>query len=396
MPSVKANIPDLSFREILAGRFRLEQVLGEGSYGKVYKAMKRQNSSESARFYAIKVLLKADPKSREHEMQQRELRFHKQVSGHPNIVTLCGAFEENKFIFVVLELCEGSDLFTAIVDHGLFEGNDQLIKSSYVKILDAVHYCHQQGIFHRDLKPENILCSNDGRDIWLADFGLSTDRQACRDFGCGSGAYMSPECIRKETKNMVYSALFNDIWSLGVILVNIITQHNPWNSAQSSDPCYKAFLKDPNSLRDALSISDHASRLLEEVFNLNAASRITIPTLRREILLVDTFYAADDRVLERSPAIAGSDTEAEMYSSNSVAASSSSFAGEKLSIAADADPNQGNSPSGSYLRRRPRFAVDPRKGSHQEVRKFEQLQLIPAVAIGRNFSSALDLPSHTL
>ncbi|KAJ4487675.1 kinase-like domain-containing protein [Lentinula aciculospora] len=297
MPSTKptSRMPDFASQEILDGRFRLLDLLGAGSYGKVYKAIdNRPKSFSSARCYAIKVLLKADTQSRDYEMQLRELKLHKKVSHHPNIVTFCGAFEENDFVFVVLEYCEGYDLFTAIVDKGIFEGNDQLIKSSYVKILDAVYYCHQQGVFHRDLKPENILCSVDGSDIWLADFGLSTTRRACHDFGCGSKAYMSPECIGKETNNVIYSASLNDIWSLGVILVNLVTRHNPWNYAHSSDPCFDAFLENRDSLRDALPISDSLNLLLKRIFDFNPVTRINIPSLRNEVLSVESFYALDD------------------------------------------------------------------------------------------------------
>ncbi|KAJ3773942.1 serine/threonine protein kinase, negative regulator of sexual conjugation and meiosis [Lentinula raphanica] len=297
MPSTKATsrMPDFSSQEILDGRFRLLDLLGSGSYGKVYKAFDaRPKSFSSARYYAIKVLLKADVHSRDHEMQLRELKLQKKVSHHPNIVTFCGAFEENDFVFVVLEYCAGYDLFTAIVDKGLFIGKDQLIKSSFVKLLNAVHYCHQQGVFHRDLKPENILCSEDGTEIWLADFGLSTNRRVCHDFGCGSKAYMSPECIGKETNNVIYSAPLNDIWSLGVILVNLVTQHNPWNYAHSSDPCFDAFLENRDSLREALPISNPLNSILKRIFDFNPVSRINIPALRNEVLCLETFYARDD------------------------------------------------------------------------------------------------------
>ncbi|KAJ3999214.1 serine/threonine protein kinase, negative regulator of sexual conjugation and meiosis [Lentinula boryana] len=299
MPTVKAtsHMPDFASQEILDGRFRLLDLLGAGSYGKVYKAFDNQPKSfSSARYYAVKVLLKADKQSRDYEMQLRELKLHKKVSFHPNIVTFCGAFEENDYLFVVLEYCEGNDLFTAIVDKGIFERNDQLIKSSYVKLVDAVYYCHQQGVFHRDLKPENILCSVDGSDIWLADFGLSTNRRVCHDFGCGSKAYMSPECIGKETNNVIYSAPLNDIWSLGVILVNLVTQHNPWNYAHSSDPCFDAFLANRDSLRDALPISDSLNSILKRIFDFNPVSRINLPTLRNEILSLETFYAPNDQI----------------------------------------------------------------------------------------------------
>eukprot|EP00914_Ancora_sagittata_P018240 GHVO01036059.1.p1 GENE.GHVO01036059.1~~GHVO01036059.1.p1 ORF type:complete len:554 (-),score=23.27 GHVO01036059.1:71-1591(-) len=339
-------MPDFASQEILDGRFCLLDLLGAGSYGKVYKARdNRPRTPQNPRYYAVKILRKADPSSREGDMQLRELRLQKKVSHHPNIVTFCGAFEEGDFFFVVLELCDGYDLFSAIVDEGLFDGNDQLIKSCFVKILDAVHFCHQQGVFHRDLKPENVLCSKDGVNIWLADFGLATNRRACADFGCGSRAYMSPECIGKETNNVVYSALHNDIWSLGVILVNLVTRHNPWSYAHSSDPCFDAFLLDSNSIRNALPISDALHSILKRILHLDPMARISIPFLRNEILAVKTFYAPSVSVVVSSPAIPNA--QIAIAVEVVVAPREEFLAGEHISVRVDHDHDHNNLGSSS-------------------------------------------------
>ncbi|KAE9397338.1 kinase-like protein [Gymnopus androsaceus JB14] len=406
MPKATDMIPDLTCQDIYDGRFRLLNLLGAGAYGKVYRAYdKRPASSQSTRYCAIKCLLKADSKSRQREMQLRELRLQKKVSHHPNIVTFCGAFEEDDFVFAVLELCEGCDLFTAIVQLELFVGNNQLIKSCYLKILDAVDYCHQQGVYHRDLKPENILCSRDGQDIWLADFGLATNQRACREFGCGSSAYMSPECIGKETDNVVYSAPHNDIWSLGVILVNLVTCRHPWNYAHSSDPCFDAFLRsDCDSLRASLAISDPFHRLLKRVFNLRPVSRIAIPVLRREIFALETFHeddvvpypvqmspvvhdihvevdvqvavdsfvgdststpglsAADSGELRRRTQPADIPPRTKLFVVGSHSSSGLEDSDDRLLVTPHYGPRWPGSSSGSgsrTLRRRPRFAIDP-------------------------------------
>lgn len=70
--------------------------------------------------------------------------------------------------------------------------NDALITDVFLQIIDAVEYCHEQGVFHRDLKPENILCNQDGTHVVLADFGLATRQPISDDLGVGSGYYMSP------------------------------------------------------------------------------------------------------------------------------------------------------------------------------------------------------------
>ena len=73
--------------------------------------------------------------------------------------------------------------------------NDALITNVFLQILDAVEYCHEQGVYHRDLKPENVLCNEDGSRVVLADFGLATRQLVSDDLGVGSGYYMSPGMI---------------------------------------------------------------------------------------------------------------------------------------------------------------------------------------------------------
>ncbi|THU79505.1 Pkinase-domain-containing protein [Dendrothele bispora CBS 962.96] len=202
-------------------------------------------------------LRKFEKNSRNEMFQMREFVLHKKVSSHPNVVNFYDAFYEHDHVFVVLELCEGGDLFTAIVNHGLFEGNDKLIKSCFTQILDGLYHCHRKLVFHRDLKPENILCSRDGTHFRLADFGLATDQQESQSYGCGSAEYMSPECIGKGYRfgKKPYSTAQNDIWALGIILINLITARSPWKHAGTEDHCFSNFLENPTWLLDSLPIS---------------------------------------------------------------------------------------------------------------------------------------------
>ena len=81
---------------------------------------------------------------------------------------------DSKHVYVVLNLCDGGDLFSAITERNLYFGNDALIKSVFLQILDAVHHCHSKGVYHRDLKPENILLTSDEpRVVKIADFGMA-------------------------------------------------------------------------------------------------------------------------------------------------------------------------------------------------------------------------------
>ena len=133
---------------------------------------------------------------------------HRLTSGrvkHGNLVTLNYSFETRDWLFLVLEYCEGQDLYYWLTQSN---SNDtiaklyyssrahlEVVKQVFEQILDAVGHCHDNGIAHRDLKPENfIVITKNGKNgvhVKLTDFGLATDEIKSIDFECGSKPYMS-------------------------------------------------------------------------------------------------------------------------------------------------------------------------------------------------------------
>ncbi|KAJ7589796.1 kinase-like domain-containing protein [Mycena floridula] len=282
-----SKLPDFSGHTLVDSRYTLLNVLGSGTYGTVYKAI--DSSSADKPFVAIKCVKKEAPGSRMERYQLREFALHKKVSSHPNVITLNDAIYEGDFIFVILDLCD-RDLFTAILQEGHFINRTDRVKATMIQLIDALQYCHKNGVFHRDLKPDNVLLDKDSQ-VYLADFGLCTNRRISVNFGCGSSIYLSPECIGKETGAHRFSTLHSDIWALGVIFINIITGRNPWSEAVTSDACFKAFLADPNFLRQVLPISESANNIIVGMFEMNPLVRTSLSALREQILTVDTFFA---------------------------------------------------------------------------------------------------------
>ncbi|KAJ4336114.1 Serine/threonine protein kinase [Ascochyta clinopodiicola] len=285
--------PEDRLGQILAGRLQLTGVLGVGAYGVVYTAVDIQTNIP----YAVKALNKIGLEPRQRKFQQREIQLHHQASAHPNVVSLVKIMDAPDCTYVVIEYCPEGDLFSNITEQGKFVGNDVWAKRAFLQILDAVEYCHSIGIYHRDLKPENVLVTDQGMTCKLADFGLATTDHVTSDFGCGSTFYMSPECQTAAPKACsCYASAPNDVWSLGVILVNLTCGRNPWKRASSEDSTFRAFMKDPNFLRTILPISLELDAILRRVFDFNPSRRATIPELRQMILNCPAFTATKSAV----------------------------------------------------------------------------------------------------
>lgn len=279
-------LPEDRIGHILAGRLQLTSVLGVGAYGVVYTAIDLQTNIQ----YAVKALNKFGIEPRQARFQQREIQLHYQASFHPNVLSMIKIVDNPECTYVVLEYCPEGDLFSNITEQCKYVGNDILAKSIFLQILEAVEYCHSIGIYHRDLKPENILVADDGMTVKLADFGLATTDRITSDYGCGSTFYMSPECQQQIPKAYAsYASAPNDVWSLGVILVNLTCGRNPWKRACYEDSTFRAFMRNPEFLKTILPVSSQMTAILARVFAVDPSQRATLQELKEMILACDHF-----------------------------------------------------------------------------------------------------------
>ena len=123
-------------------------------------------------------------------------------------------FDEDDFIYLVLELLKGGELFDRIVEKENY--SEREAAETVRPIVDAIRYCHNLGIIHRDLKPENLLyaTSQEGSIIKITDFGLArfVDNELATT-ACGTPNYVAPEIIAGKGYGKEV-----DIWSVGVII----------------------------------------------------------------------------------------------------------------------------------------------------------------------------------
>lgn len=173
------------------GTFLLVESMACGASGIVYRAV--DLTSPDCDQYAVKCMSKTLCDGAFTNHLRREVILHQRVSKHPHICTIHSVYEDESFIYTVLDLVRSGDLRKSIYEgRGSYYRNDEVVRSVFGQILDAVAYCHKKGFSHRDLKPDNILTSEDGKLVWLADFGLATVDKKSREFRTGTLPYLSP------------------------------------------------------------------------------------------------------------------------------------------------------------------------------------------------------------
>ncbi len=210
---------------IVAGRYRLESLLGQGAMGKVYEAVHLVTN----RRVALKVVpIESHRESDRISRLIREARAPNEVR-HPNIVDVSDAGrDDDGSFFIVMELLEGVTVEDALRMHGRITG--VRLAQIFDPLLSALDALHKHGLIHRDLKPANIFLAGDPAAplVKILDFGLAKalfdDVATASGVMMGTPAYMSPEQILS-TKD---ASRASDLWSVGVILFECLAGRRPF------------------------------------------------------------------------------------------------------------------------------------------------------------------------
>lgn len=204
------------------GRFKIKDMLGDGSMGEVYRA----HDPLLKRDVAVKIV--KFPKNLEPElidkMKQalfKEARLAARLS-HPGIVQVYDVDEESKSPFIVMELIRGTPLSQFLKNMGRIDV--RTAETIFSSILSAMSYAHEQGIIHLDLKPGNIILDKEGAPK-IMDFGIARSTSELMGINMeisGTPLYMSPEQIAGKNVDPR-----SDVYSLGVILYQMLTGRLP-------------------------------------------------------------------------------------------------------------------------------------------------------------------------
>ena len=245
--------------------FQILDVLGSGTFGKVFKATLKHSSDD--KIYAMKVI------NKRYLIRNNQLKYAitecnvlKQTDS-PFIVTLHFAFQTMENLYMILDYCPGGDLGFHLMSR-LFEENEA--KFYIGELILAIEHLHNLDIIYRDLKPENILIDSENH-IKLADFGLAKERIAQGELTqsfCGSPAYLSPEMVQR--KGVGKSA---DIYGIGAVLYEMISGTPPFYSNEI-EKLYQNIKKSKLVLHNYF--SDELKDLLKKLLCRDPKKRIGI------------------------------------------------------------------------------------------------------------------------
>ncbi|KAJ1806537.1 Protein kinase of the Mitotic Exit Network, partial [Coemansia sp. RSA 2598] len=201
------------------GEYQLEDIIGKGAAGSVYRGINLRTGG----VVAIKQIRKEGFSSYDEiEAARKEIDMLRDLH-HPNIVKYIGYEQTDDELDIILEYCEGGSLQNILRKFNKFPEN--LVGVYVAQILDGLSYLHSNAILHRDIKPGNILLLKEGV-VKLADFGVARVQNGM-DTVVGSPYWIAPEVLQLKGATTA-----SDIWSLGCTIVQMVDGKAPYQDLQ--------------------------------------------------------------------------------------------------------------------------------------------------------------------
>ncbi|NXD37034.1 STK36 kinase, partial [Copsychus sechellarum] len=260
--------------------YHVLEMIGEGSFGRVYKGRRKH----SAQVVALKFIPKVGRSEKELKNLQREIEIVRDLH-HPNIIQMLDSFETAKEVVVVTDYAEG-ELFQILEDDGsLPEDQVQIIAA---QLISALYYLHSHRILHRDMKPQNILLGKDGV-VKLCDFGfaraMSIHTMVLTSIK-GTPLYMSPELV--EERPYDHTA---DLWSVGCILYELFVGTPPFYT-NSIFQLVSLIIKDP--VKWPVNMSPVFKSFLQGLLMKDPHQRLSWPELLSHPFIAGRVTVIDD------------------------------------------------------------------------------------------------------
>ncbi len=224
------------------GRYEITGELGRGAMGVVYKAL----DPTIGRTVALKTM-RLDVHGLDAQEMVRRFQNEARAAGvlnHPNIVTIYDAGEQDGIFYIAMEFIEGTTLHELLAEKRVL-ATDEVLQLTR-QICRGLDYAHSNGIVHRDIKPANIMITGNGT-VKIMDFGIAKSGGQVTNTGqvLGTPNYMAPEQVKGKQLDGR-----SDLFSLGVILYEMLTGEKPFVGQNVTTIIYKIVNENPITPRD--------------------------------------------------------------------------------------------------------------------------------------------------
>uniref|UniRef100_A0A663MZL2 non-specific serine/threonine protein kinase n=1 Tax=Athene cunicularia TaxID=194338 RepID=A0A663MZL2_ATHCN len=261
-------------------KYHVLEMIGEGSFGRVYKGRRKH----SAQVVALKFIPKVGQSEKELKNLRREIEIMRGLH-HLNIIQMLDSFETEKEVVVVTDYAEG-ELFQILEDDGSLP--ESQVQTIAAQLVSALYYLHSRRILHRDMKPQNILLGKDGV-VKLCDFGfaraMSIHTMVLTSIK-GTPLYMSPELV--EERPYDHTA---DLWSVGCILYELFVGTPPFYTSNIFQ-LVSLIVKDP--VKWPAAISPDFKSFLQGLLMKDPRQRLSWPELLSHPFIAGWVAVIDD------------------------------------------------------------------------------------------------------
>jgi 5'-AMP-activated protein kinase catalytic alpha subunit len=268
-------------KEVLIGDYIIKKTIGTGTFSTVKLGVHRITQKK----VAVKILDKNKIESKDDlERIIREMQILTEMD-HQNVIKIFKIYEEEDNFSIIMEYCEGGELFNYIVKKQRLSEDETCF--FFYQIINGIEYIHSKGIAHRDLKPENLLIGKN-KILKIIDFGLSNfyDGQKRLETPCGSPCYASPEMV----KGKKYDGFNIDIWAIGVILFAMLCGYLPFEDDENdNDILFSQIIK--NKIDYPSFLSELSLDMLKKILVSDPLKRITVDEIKKH-----DFYLKGEKI----------------------------------------------------------------------------------------------------
>jgi len=291
--TLETLVEDMSRGTIFAGRYEIIESLGQGGMGKVYKAYDKQLKEE----VALKLIRpKIASELRTVDRFRNELKIARKIV-HKNVGRMYELMEDEGTFFITMEYVPGQDL------KGLIRQSRQLTSGTALsitkQICEGLSEAHGLGVIHRDLKPSNIMIDKNG-NARIMDFGIARSLKAEGKTGegmmVGTPKYMSPEQVKGEELDQR-----SDIYSLGIVLFEMVTGKAPFKGDTSFSVALKHKTEKPPNPQDFnAQIPTELSRVILKCLEKEKANRCqSVEEVLSDLIKIEGKIPARERVFSK-------------------------------------------------------------------------------------------------